>query len=166
MKRLVVCDTGPLLHLNEAGAIQLLKSAGEILIPPIVAAELKRNAPRWKMPHWVNVRQPNHAAETQALEWAQTGMIDAGEANAIGLALQVRSEWLLTDDARARQFAESLGLEVHGSVGVLLWSIAIGLVESRGKARQLLNGLVNSSLWISENVIEEATKAIDELLPE
>jgi hypothetical protein len=31
MTRIIVCDTGLLLHLSEAGAIQLLSSAGEVL---------------------------------------------------------------------------------------------------------------------------------------
>lgn len=165
MSLIIVCDTGPLLHLNEAGAIQLLKPAGKILIPPIVAAELKRNAPSWKLPKWINSQQLDRAPNNQALEWTRTGTIDAGEASAIGLALQVRSNWLLTDDANARYFAESLGLEVHGSVGVLLWAVAVGYVESRKEAHQLLDGLFNSSLWISERVIDEASKAIDNLLP-
>jgi len=34
--RLIVCDTGPLLHLSEAGMISLLQQAGDILIPPVV----------------------------------------------------------------------------------------------------------------------------------
>jgi len=33
MTRIIVCDTGPLLHLSEAGAIHLLSSAGEVLMP-------------------------------------------------------------------------------------------------------------------------------------
>ena len=34
MSRIVVCDTGPLLHLSEAGAIEFLRYAGEIFIRP------------------------------------------------------------------------------------------------------------------------------------
>jgi predicted nucleic acid-binding protein len=42
--RIVVCDTGPLLHLSEAGAIHLLQLAGEIIIPPVVSLEFEQNA--------------------------------------------------------------------------------------------------------------------------
>jgi predicted nucleic acid-binding protein len=41
VSRIVVCDTGPLIHLSEAQAIHLLKAAGDILIPPGVATEFK-----------------------------------------------------------------------------------------------------------------------------
>ena len=113
MNRVIVCDTGPLLHLNEANALHLLKPAGKILIPPSVVLELKHNAPHWKIPNWMLKR-----ANRQAINWVRSGIVDSGEAESIGLALQMKSHWFLTDDAEARQFAETLGMEVHGSVGV------------------------------------------------
>jgi len=79
---------------------------------------------------------------------------------------QKQSDWLLTDDAKARQFAEGLGLEAHGSIGVLVWATASGHVENREQAYHLLNGLKRSSLWISERVLDEAAKAIDRLTSE
>jgi predicted nucleic acid-binding protein len=93
----------------------------------------------------------------------QSETIDAGEAEAIGLALQEQAEWFLTDDAEARQFAESLGLEVHGSIAILLWSVATGLIQEKAVAIRLLENLANSSLWISDRVIQEAQAAIDGL---
>ena len=50
MRRIVVCDTGPLLHLGEANIINLLHLAGEIIIPSVVAEEFKRNASDIKLP--------------------------------------------------------------------------------------------------------------------
>lgn len=146
--------------------MSLLKPAGKIVIPPVVNAELKRNAPKWKLPDWVTIQQLDPVASARAAKWIRSQMIDPGEAEAVSLAVQVKGDWLLTDDAQARQFAESLGVETHGSVGVLLWAVAVGMVESRRKAYQLLEGLVNSSLWISERVIQEALKAIDAMMPE
>ena len=63
--------------------------------------------------------------------WVSTDQLDPGEAEAIGLALQVKADWLLTDDAQARRFAERLALEVHGSVGLLLWAVAAGHLNDR-----------------------------------
>jgi AbrB family looped-hinge helix DNA binding protein len=42
MMRIIVCDTGPLLHLSETGAIRLLSLAVEILIPSLIAIDLKQ----------------------------------------------------------------------------------------------------------------------------
>lgn len=163
MTRIIVCDTGPLLHLSEAGAIHLLSSAGEVLMPPLVAIEFEANAQGWQPPQWVRQVSLSRATRQKAEEWVRAKKIDAGEAEAIGLALQEQAEWFLTDDAKARQFAESLGLEVHGSIAILLWSVATGLIQEKAVAIRLLENLANSSLWISDRVIQEAQAAIDGL---
>jgi predicted nucleic acid-binding protein len=100
------------------------------------------------------------SAKQQATSWVKAKKIDAGEAEAISLALQTKANWLLTDDAMARQFAETLGLEVHGSIGLLLWNVAVGNVESLEQALYLLDHLAQSSLWVSDRVLQEARKAI------
>ena len=163
MSRIVVCDTGPLLHLKEASAVHLLELAGQVLIPPTVSQEL---AIRMKLPNWVHIEELNRSAQAKASEWSQREDLDSGEAEAIALAMQVKCDWFLTDDALAREFSESLGLETHGSIGVLLWAVAEGYGEERNDAHELLNNLVNSSLWISDRVVNEASRAIDELLSE
>ena len=102
----------------------------------------------------------------KARAWSHREELDSGEAEAIALAMQLKSDWFLTDDALAREFSESLGLETHGSIGVLLWAVAEGYVEQRNDAHELLNNLVNSSLWISKRMVNEASRAIDELFSE
>ena len=163
MTRIVVCDTGPLLHLSEAGAIHLLSLAGDILIPPLVAIEFESNAQGWSPPQWVKVVELEKSARQKSEKWTKANKIDAGEAEAIGLALQVRADWLLTDDAKARQLAESTELEVHGAIGILLWSVVAGHIRDKALAFNLLDNLANSSLWISEWVLQEARKAIHTL---
>jgi len=138
----------------------LLALAGEIFIPPLVTSEFESNSQGWKPPQWVNILELDVTNRQKATGWIQSNQIDAGEAEAIGLALQIKADWLLTDDARARQLAESEGLEVHGSIGLLLWCVANGHVSDQPQALKLLNDLANSSLWISERILQEARKAI------
>jgi predicted nucleic acid-binding protein len=90
-------------------------------------------------------------------------LLDAGEAEAIELARQLRAHWFLTDDASARLVAQSLGLEVHGSLGVVLWSAAAGRLP-RAAAEDALDMLAHSSLWISPSVLAEAKAALNQLL--
>ena len=89
-----------------------------------------------------------------------TGIVDPGEAHAIALAVHMKADWLLTDDAKARQFAETLGLEVHGSIGLLLWSFGKGFIQ-KDQAYNLLDGLAHSSLWVSEMVLDKARQTIE-----
>ncbi|HRJ57451.1 MAG TPA: hypothetical protein PLV64_14275 [Anaerolineales bacterium] len=163
MKRIVVCDTGPLLHLSEAGAVHLLAEMGDVYVPPLVAVEFEVNSQGWSLPPWVKEAELEKPIRQKAESWIQTNQIDSGEAEAIGLALQVHADWLLTDDAAARRFAESLGLEVHGSVGALLWSAAMGYIDDQQIAHRLLDNLAKSTLWVSERVVGAARKAIDDL---
>ena len=161
MRRIVVCDTGPLLHLGEANIINLLHLAGEIIIPSVVADEFKRNASDIELPNWVTIKELEEPYQKKALDWRK--QIDEGEAAAIALTMQIKAEWLLTDDAIARQFGESLGLAIHGSIGLLLWAVAVGHVESESEALNSVDALAGSSLWISDRVINQARKAIHTL---
>jgi len=67
------------------------------------------------------------------------------EAEAIALARYLKPDWLLTDDAAARLLGQSLGLEVHGSLGIVLWAAATGYLN-RSEADAILERLKNSSL--------------------
>ena len=123
--------------------------------------KFNQHVSKQKLPTWVRTFRLNPATKSQIAEWLDKEIVDAGEADAIGLAVQVRCDWFLTDDAQARQFAESLGLETHGSIGLLLWAVATGRVDNRQQAHHLLDSLAQSSLWISERVLREARQTLD-----
>jgi predicted nucleic acid-binding protein len=160
----IVSDTGPILHLTEAGCVDLLQHMGTVLIPAMVDLELRASISKWanSTPPWVSVERldPSHVAE--ALAWQQAGVLHPGEAEAIALARQATAYWLLTDETVARLLAQSLGLEVHGSLGIVLWAAAKGYL-SRAQAELTLRRLAGSSLWISPRVLEEANSSLDRL---
>lgn len=158
----IVADTGPLLHLTEAEALELLRPAGNVHVPPQVIAELSYLRPDWSLPEWITADALTPAYAAEAAAWQQAGLLGAGEAEAIGLARQIGTDWLLTDDAAARLFAEQFGIEVHGSLGIVLWAAAVGHLE-RPAAEQTLARLASSSLWISRKVLAEALSALQEI---
>jgi predicted nucleic acid-binding protein len=67
MNRIVICDTGPLLHLSEAGAIHLLQNAGRILIPKSVTKEFNQNAQGWNPPQWIEIHELDKTAQKRWL---------------------------------------------------------------------------------------------------
>ena len=164
--RRVVSNTGPVLHLREAQALDLLRWTGEVHIPRIVDTELAQQIADWQTqrPDWIAVDTLMAPHDEEAAAWRQADLLHPGEAAAIALARQISAQWLLTDDAAARLFAQALGLEAHGSLGVVLWAAATGHLD-RADAEATLNRLATSSLWISSRVLTEARAALDQLFP-
>ncbi len=163
--RLIVCDTGPLLHLGEAQERDLLNLIGEIHIPQAIDAELSLLDEEWERgrPSWVHVDALISSYLEEAVLWHRSGILDVGEAEAIALAQQLNADWLLTDDAVARVFAQTKDLEAHGSLGVVLWSVAIGHLQ-RDKGKMILDRLAQTSLWISKAVLAEAKEALKKMV--
>ena len=62
----------------------------------------------------------------------------------------------------ARVFANAIGLEVHGSLGLVLWTAAAGYSQ-HAEAKLAIDRLAQSSLWVSQAVLEKAYKALEEI---
>lgn len=164
MKRLVA-DTGPILHLHQAGALHLLPLIGEVSVTPTVLSEVRRHAPElWPapLPTWARLISLPSSATRRATEWRQAGLLHSGEAEALALASETRPDWFLTDDAAARLMADSLGLEAHGSLGVVLWTAGQRLIQ-RPDAETFLSGLETSTLWLSPSVKAQARAALNSI---
>jgi len=164
VKRLVP-DTGPLVHLHEAGGLHLLPLIGEIFVSPLVLAEVRRTGAKpWPepLPEWFKPQSLLSSTHQRAVSWQQAGLLHGGEAEALALAIELKADWFLTNDAAARLLGESLGLQVHGSLGVILWAAATRQV-SKDEAESLLVGLERSSLWVSRRVRDEARAALAKL---
>ena len=94
--------------------------------------------------------------------WQAAGGFHAGEAEAIVLARQKKADWFLTDDAATRLFVSLLGIEVHGSLGIVLWSAAHRYLN-RKETEAALKRLEQSSLWLSAKIYQEARQALDDI---
>lgn len=167
--KLFVADTGPLLHLHQIGATQLLLQLGEVWTTPAVAEELQRHAPElcgaaW--PGWLRVAEVSESAQMQAHQWQQAGLLHAGEAEALAHAREWHPDAFLTDDGDAREFARICGLEARGTLGIVLLAAARGLVTG-GEAARLLDQLeINSTLWLSPRIAKAAREALQVICPE
>jgi len=53
-------------------------------------------------------------------------------------------------------------MEVHGSLGVILWNAAHKHL-SRAETEEALNGLEASSLWLSPKIYQEARQSLDDI---
>lgn len=160
----VVCDTGPLLHLHEADALDLLSLIDSVYVPPAVERELCRLVGDWsaQRPRWLQVFELESRSAEQAAQWTASGLLHRAESEALALALQLKAHWYLTDDTSARELAKSLRVEVHGSLGVVLWAAVHGHLD-RQQSVTRLEALFASSLWMSSSIREEAREALRQI---
>jgi predicted nucleic acid-binding protein len=121
----VVCDAGPLIHLDELDCLDLLTDFRAVLVPEQVWREVEHHRPEALKHRGVEVQQVpmdlSEDASFQALVRALA--LDLGEQAALSLMALHPDAILLTDDAAARLAAKGLGYQVHGSIGILLRAI-------------------------------------------
>lgn len=121
-----VSNSSPLIHLARIGRLGVLRSLfSPLTIPSAVHREVvgegrdrpgARDVAQAVAEGWLPVAA---IADSPGLQQLRAGL-DAGEAEAIQLALQLQPERGLLDEAPARRQAERLGLKVTGTLGVLL----------------------------------------------
>lgn len=152
---IVVSDTSPLTALLTIGEADLLpKLFTEVVIPRAVRDELLRS--HASLPAWVRIELVHDGSETVRL----SEVVDAGEAEAIELAKELKADWLLIDERKGRRLAIQEGLRVIGLLGVLLLAKRRQVIAS---ARMLLHRLENEAgIYLAEGVREEALKSVGE----
>lgn len=127
---MVVSNTSPLNYLVLIDQIHLLPALyGRVFIPQSVYEELKAPETPEVVRSWI-------ASPPQWLEIASEVAVDSklsglhqGERDAIALAQYLRADALIIDERRGRQEAETRGLIVIGTLGVLASARERGLVD-------------------------------------
>jgi predicted nucleic acid-binding protein len=144
---IAVSDASPLIVFHQIERIELVNAVlGNVLIPSAVASEIAPSlgAP----PEWVHVM---HHAQARAPEpwWSS---LDPGEIAAISLAVDVSADRILIDDLPARRMAEHLGLQVVGSLGILLEAYRMRLLED---VRPVLDAMIEVRFHVGRSLYEE-----------
>ena len=88
--------------------------------------------------------------------------LDLGEVAAIALARQEGILLFLTDDLDARLVASSLGLTVHGSVGILLRAFRENILAKDEVISKVIMLETQSSLYITRDLINYVIREIKE----
>ena len=160
---LAVADAGPIIHLDELGAVDLLGDFGTVLVPREVWDEVVRHRPRLApdgVPGGCLVDVPGiPSPKLRAL--IDSFRLDAGETAALTLIEARRAQLFLCDDAAARLAAESLGFPVHGTIGVLVRSIRRAM-RSREQVLEILRGVPQAStLHISGRLLSTIIATVE-----
>lgn len=83
------------------------------------------------------------------------GNLGKGELEAMALYKKLSSGFLLIDDLRARKIAELNGINIIGSLGILLLGKQRGLIK---KIKPILKKIKESDLYISDKLLDKVLK--------
>jgi len=127
---IVVSDTSSISNLLMIGEIEILRRTfKEVLIPPAVYDELGRiEKHRLFLEDSDWIMRVELSDPTLFNQIRQT--LDLGESEAIALAVEVKADFLLIDEADGRAVAESLGINITGLFGVLIVAKEQGYISA------------------------------------
>lgn len=125
----VVSDTSPINYLCVIEAIHALPALfSEVLIPPAVLSELGHPRTPKAVAEWLQT-QPSWIRVQAPITLRHGLNLDAGEAEAISLALELHVPSILIDEASGRAAASAHGLQIFGTLAVLVSADAQGLLD-------------------------------------
>lgn len=156
-----ISNTSPLLYLYRIGGIEWLPQLfEEVWTPEAVKNELQAGRSKgYDVPNpddysWLNVVNPKSTPS----EWLALDL-GIGEIAAMTLALENPDRVVLLDDMLARRTAQVAGLQVWGTLKVLLEAKSHGII---GTVETYVSKLSNSGMWISAEIKERILKLAGE----
>jgi predicted nucleic acid-binding protein len=156
----IVCDAGPIIHLDELGQLSLLVDFSKVFITKTVQKEVEKHRliDLSDLPIEI-VSTPVVDSQLSALATALC--LHAGEISALSFARTKNDVIFLTDDAAARLAAGQMNLRVHGTIGILLRSIRRGLKSSEEIKTCLQSIPERSTLHVRMALIHRAIKELE-----
>jgi predicted nucleic acid-binding protein len=160
---MTVINTSPAIHLHAIlprGLDSLAKLIGEVIVPWEVGQELAAGHTKdatWQEIHALHgIQHRSHGIPVHPLLAAQ---IDMGEAAVIQTALDEAHDAVILDDLKARRIAQTLGLQVTGTLGILLQAKQSGLLPSLSAA---ITTLEKRGMWIAPALVAKAIRLAGE----
>jgi len=167
LKGRIVSNTGPIIALMITNKLSILKELfDEVMIPYEVHQELLKgksvkdfvNLMRitiYEKEKWIKVQKLKNP-----LNPALRGILDAGEASVIQLASDIKADFVLIDERKARKIARSMyGFQVVGTARILVEAKRKGIVET---VKDLLDEMRAGGYWIGDNIVQQILKEAGE----
>lgn len=149
----VVSNASPMIALAEVNLLDALAPLfAELVLPPAVVQEV---APSGIRPNWVRYQALGGAIDPRVVR----ANLGPGETDAIGLTLELATFAVALDERRARRFATDLGLQVVGTVGILLAAKQHGLIPA---VKPPLQALIQGGFFVSPTVVAAVLVEADE----
>ncbi|MBN1116631.1 MAG: DUF3368 domain-containing protein [Bacteroidales bacterium] len=144
MDKIIISDTSCLIALSKIESLDLLKKLyHEIIITSDVFQEFGGLLPDWIIITEVKDKQKQKEIEER---------LDKGEASSIALALEIENTTLIIDEIKGRKIAQSLNIDIIGTIGIILLADKKGLISD---VTSLILRLVNKGFRLSDKLINK-----------
>jgi len=152
-----VCNTSPLVFFSKLNALELLPQCfSQIYVPDAVVSETRGLS----LPS--TFQRQTLSVQGMGFVQGALGNLHQGELEAMQLAIETQADYVLLDDLSARRRAARMGLQVMGTVGILLLAHQKFLISSQ-TARVYLDTLIQQhNLYLSPTVRAEFITALQE----
>ena len=156
-------DSGPIIHISEINAENIWNTFSLIIIPDIVLEEVSfKNKPGANIlenKHF-NLSKTNNDIITTTKRFLNKYKLEKNDSIILGHLVFHKAKYILTDDLEIRKIAEKEGIIPVGTIGILLRSLRKGYF-TKGQVIEFLDRiLIDSSLFITKNIVDDVKKIV------
>ncbi|MBI4826120.1 MAG: DUF3368 domain-containing protein [Nitrospirae bacterium] len=159
----LISNTGPIIALALIDRLDILQTMfQQVIVPDAVHKELLdggtsgHGLQSYGKASWIQVQ-----SLSAPIDSLLQNVLDKGEASVIQLAREMRADYLLIDERKARKIARDIfGLRVIGTARVLVEAKKKGSLDNVGDA---LDKIRNSGYWIHDDIVQFALKKANEI---
>lgn len=148
---IIIADASPLIALGAIGELDLLKQ----LYQNVFVTDIVEDEVHLELPSWITVSTVYDLTQFQILQLE----LDPGEASAIALCLENPGSKIIMDESKGRSVAKRLGINVIGTIGVIIKAKEQGLILS---GRAVMEKLEEHGLWLSEDLKKQVLARLNE----
>lgn len=156
-----ISNASPLITLTAVGRLDLFAALKcEIRVPLAVLEELRAGAAEDRADEAVRkagkfVIVEDVAIPTNVDRWG----LDPGEAQVVSQALTTGAKGVILDDLAGRRCAQSLGLSVIGTIGLIARATKLGIVP---QAAPIISAVREAGLYLSETLVSAVLAELGE----
>ena len=156
----VVSNTTPIISLLKLNKLEILKDLyGQICIPLAVYKEIEAGKSKGYYQDLLQVDWILISKVANGQTVTPFPDLDAGEAEAIVLAIETSADLIILDERLGRFHAKHAGLNVTGTIGILIKAKKQGLIK---ELRPLLTELTEKEVWISDKLKRKILNQVGE----
>jgi len=158
------CNSGPFIHLAQINLLHIFSLFPHIYTTPQVIVDISKGSePGIKnIPFWKNlkVKRVNRKEIDKIKRAVSKFKLDDTEASVISLCEKLKVQLFLTDDLDAREAGMELGLDVHGSVGIIVKAYRLGLITFKDAEKGINDLYDESSLFVTKGIVIKAIRKL------